>query len=564
MRVTTDHWAAAFLGLAAVLALGCDDSTAPTSGAIRTVVATTGALLDIDPNGYTVSIDGGPNQVLANSGAVTTSGLQAGNHLVQLGDVASNCTVDGTNPRSVDVVAAHVDVFFVVSCIANIGSISISTVTTGPDQDPDGYSVSVSGVGGVSIPANGTNYVSVREGFVAVELTGMSGNCVVDGANPRTVNVPFGDWAYVAFTIRCVPAGTLRVTTATTGTFLDPSGYQLDIRLQGASSGTLTSLLTNGTVTVPGLLGNYLLTVLEIAPNCNTVGPNPRAVAVAASGETSVTVDIACDTPRELAFVSVVGANADISIIASNGTGAHRITTQTASDVDPAWSPDGSRIAFTSERDGNSEIYVMNADGTNPVRLTNVVAPDFRPAWSPDGTRIAFASTRDGNTEIYVMNADGANPVRLTNNTAYDFDPAWSPDGSRIAFSSDREGGGGIWIMNADGSGLTRLTTNSQGDRQPAWSPDGTRIAFARASISTSDIFTINPDGSGLAQLTRGIENAADPAWSPDGRKIALGAVPRSCGWYDYYCDPYIVVVSTEGVPYSSLTTFASNPAWRP
>jgi Tol biopolymer transport system component len=575
MRVTTDHYAAAFLGLAAALALGCGDSTAPavpTTGALRITVSTESAAADVDPDGYTVSIDGGPDHVLRINDALTIPDLPKGDHVVQLGGVASNCSIGGSNPLSVYVPGpvAPATVPFVVSCVAKTGSIHISVATSGPDPDPDGYLViltGVPGVGGGSIPANGTrDFYEVREGPVGVELTGMAGNCVVDGANPRTVNVAFGATVAVAFTIQCVAAGSIRVTTATTGAGLDPNGYELDIRLQGASSGTSTALLTNGTVTVSGLLGNYLLTLLDVMPNCDVVMPNPRLVAVAVGSPTIVTLDVTCAAPRELAFVSVDGANADISIVASNGSGAHRITTQLRSDLDPAWSPDGGRIAFTSERDGNREIYVMNADGTNPVRLTNVGAPDEQPAWSPDGRRIAFVSARDGNGEIYVMNADGTSPVRLTSNTAYDADPAWSPDGSRIAFSSDRDGSVGIWVMNADGSGATRLTTNTRGDRQPAWSPDGTRIAFSRASNNNSDIFIMKADGSGVTQLTRGVDNAADPAWSPDGRKIALGATPTNCGYYDYYCDPYpyVLVVSTDGIPYTALVSPASNPAWRP
>jgi len=402
---------------------------------------------------------------------------------------------------------------------------------------------------------------------VEVGLTGVSGNCAVNGANPRTVIVAYGATVEVAFALQCVPAGSLRVTTATTGPYLDPTGYDLDLRIQEAGSSTHAAAFTNGTVTVSGLLpGNYLLTVLDMAPNCDAVTPNPRVVAVSGGSETSVTIDITCDASREFAFVGGTGPNADIYVMASTGGAVSRITTQQGSDADPAWSPDGSSIAFASERDGNLEIYVMNRNSQSLARLTNVAAADFQPAWSPNGARIAFVSARDGNAEIYVMNADGSSPVRLTTHTARDADPAWSPDGSRIAFSSDRDGTSGIWIMNVDGSGLTRLTTNSLGDWQPAWSPDGTRIAFTRKAINNSAIFIVNTDGSGITQLTKGIDNAADPAWSPDGRKIALAAVPPPCGWYDYDCDPYILVVSADGIPYSSLTTPvpAFNPAWRP
>jgi Tol biopolymer transport system component len=561
------HLATTLLALA-MLSLGCDDSTAPVTGAIGITVSTVGDTIDRDHDGYALSVDGGPAQAVSVNASLTIASIPPGNHLVRLDGLAPNCSVSGTNPRSVEVVANFVAVSFSVSCIAKTGSIHVSTATSGSEMDPDGYVVTVGGVSRAEMPANGTASISdLREGTYPVTLVGLSGNCVVDGANLRTVTITFGATVEVAFTIRCVPAGGLRLTTATTGPYLDPNGYDLELRLEGPSSATHATLLTNGTVTLSGLLpGNYRLTLFDIVPNCDAVSSNPRIVAVAAGSETSVTVDITCDAPRQLAFVIGTGLNADIYVTASNGVGASRITTQLGSDADPAWSPDGSRIAFAAERDGNLEIYTMNANGESPVRLTNVPGADYRPAWSPDGARIAFVTARDGNAEIYVMNADGASPVRLTSNIARDADPTWSPNGSRIAFSSDRDGSGGIWVMNADGSGLTRLTSNSLGDSQPAWSPDGTRIAFSRKRINNSDIFIVNTDGSGLTQLTKGIDNAADPAWSADGRKIALAAVPPPCGWYDYDCDPYVLVVSAEGVPYSWLTTPvpAFNPAWRP
>jgi len=83
-----------------------------------------------------------------------------------------------------------------------------------------------------------------------------------------------------------------------------------------------------------------------------------------------------------------------------DGSDAMRLTTNSAGDFGPSWSPDGSKIAFWSDRDGNSEIYVMNADGSEQTRLTDNSASDQEPAWSPDGRRIAFVSSRDGFTAI--------------------------------------------------------------------------------------------------------------------------------------------------------------------
>ena len=74
----------------------------------------------------------------------------------------------------------------------------------------------------------------------------------------------------------------------------------------------------------------------------------------------------------------------------------------------------------------------------------------IEPAWSPDGTRIAFASKREGSFDIYAMNADGSETVRLTSTREDDSHPSWSADGERIVFS--RGVPGDLWVMNADGS----------------------------------------------------------------------------------------------------------------
>ena len=130
------------------------------------------------------------------------------------------------------------------------------------------------------------------------------------------------------------------------------------------------------------------------------------------------------------------------------------------------------KIVFVSSRDGTSsfEIYVMDVDGSNQRRLTDNSAWDLAPTWSPDGSRIAFESNRDGNDEIYVMDADGSNQRRLTDNPAWDSFASWSPDGSRIAFSSKRDGNIEIYVMDADGSNQRRLTDNPAWDWLPSWS----------------------------------------------------------------------------------------------
>lgn len=233
-------------------------------------------------------------------------------------------------------------------------------------------------------------------------------------------------------------------------------------------------------------------------------------LALGAAAPASATVPGA---DGSIAFDSERDGNPEIYTMNPDGTGQTRRTTNPASDQNPVWSPEGTRIAFHSLRDGNSEVYVMNADGTGQTRLTTNPATDANPTWSPNGDQIAFQTSRDGNNEIYRMNADGSNQTRLTTNLASDFRPSWSASGTKIAFGSQRDGNNEIYSMNPDGTGQTRLTVNPAPEQHPAWLASSAQLAFVRAS----EIVRMNADGSGQALLTTTANNTGPAGSAGDG-----------------------------------------------
>jgi TolB protein len=184
-----------------------------------------------------------------------------------------------------------------------------------------------------------------------------------------------------------------------------------------------------------------------------------------------------------------------------------------------AWSADGRRLLFTQAREYNDlEIYTTPDDGSNVKPLTSNSVDDLQPSWSPDGTRLAFVRVRGRSADIWVMNADGSEQRLVTRNG---FDPGWTSDGNRIVFSR--------YVGPTVEPYSTYAVTVSSGKEEMlvpggyhgAPSPDGTRLAFLRGPLG--ELVIASADGSGAMPLTPA-DTTDSLSWSPDGGTIAFGS----------------------------------------
>ncbi|MCQ1536672.1 PGF-pre-PGF domain-containing protein [Methanosarcina sp. KYL-1] len=267
--------------------------------------------------------------------------------------------------------------------------------------------------------------------------------------------------------------------------------------------------------------------------------------------------------------------NGEIYRMFSNGSGEMQLTDTGGGAGYHSWSPDGSKILYSFLIDDlNCNIWVMNADGSAETRLTGFEDSPLQfgrheyGTWSPTGSKIAYVASLD-DIEAYVitMNADGsdkqviAGPVEM----CYINYPAWSPDASKIAFATDplvteRY----IGIVNSDGSGLITipngfLTSCTQSWQSQVWSPDGSKILYSSDESGNEDIYIINADGTGKTRLTTDAGDEHDPRFSPDGSRILFVS-----GWGG---NSDIWVMDADGSNKVQLTTdtaYDSDPMWSP
>ena len=153
------------------------------------------------------------------------------------------------------------------------GIVEVAINTRGDNPGPGRYSLIVDGDLAYDLPAAGSVTLELSRGEHSVRLAGLAGNCVVNGANPRTVVVGSGGGP-LSFDVVCeqVPVNDLTVFVSTTGSIVDPDGYGLSVA--GVSQ---RPIAINAVETYTGLTpGVHLITLKDLAAGCAVVGGNPQ------------------------------------------------------------------------------------------------------------------------------------------------------------------------------------------------------------------------------------------------------------------------------------------------
>ncbi len=197
--------------------------------------------------------------------------------------------------------------------------------------------------------------------------------------------------------------------------------------------------------------------------------------------------------------------------------------------VDPAWSPDGTRLAYSSDRGGTLDIWLHDLASGEDRQLTHHPDAAVSAAWSRDGTFIAFL---DQNGALHTVEV-ATGKVRQVFGAIWEpGKPSWSPDGKTLALAAFkpysprfREGLSEILTVDvATGKAryqpvLPHKSLGTRGDDGPVWSPDGKSLAF----VFASRLYLVNVDATGQFTGTpRPINDEVTdaPTWSGDSASL--------------------------------------------
>ncbi len=272
------------------------------------------------------------------------------------------------------------------------------------------------------------------------------------------------------------------------------------------------------------------------------------------------------------AYVSEKTGLPQIFIGSTTSGNSTQVTNVSEGACQPEWSPDGIRLAFISpcppkaeiagkqEPYSGSGLFLLAVNDGQIIPIPSPPGGDIEPSWSPDGTRIAYTSIRANYPQIFIFEIATENTEQITDTTGGNRQPVWSQDGNQLAFSSYRKGSWQIWISAPDGSDPMPFSVQNNGAAFSAdWSPDGKTIVFSQTNSLRLVSKSANDANAQEFVLNPRLTGAANPDISPDGRWILFDS--KIGGNYQVYR------ISIYGSGAESLTPgdeISYHPVWKP
>lgn len=230
----------------------------------------------------------------------------------------------------------------------------------------------------------------------------------------------------------------------------------------------------------------------------------------------------------------------DIWRVPTAGGKAVRLTTNTATDGQPKYSPDGRKIAFISDRTGHDQVFVMSASGGPAKQLTYHTEGYDLQDWFPDGQHLLVLGSRDhhwrSSSRFLKIDAAKRSAEELIFD-GYGSEGKVSPDGEKLLFVREgerwwRKGYTGarsaqIWSYEFSTRKFVKLVDTPAGNRSPAWGADSQSFYYcssAGAENGARNLWQYNFGSKKTTQLTKFDDDlVTSPTVSANGKTIVMG-----------------------------------------
>jgi hypothetical protein len=179
------------------------------------------------------------------------------------------------------------------------GTLALTVTTTGTSPDPDGYTLTLSGVEDVvvTLPSNGAVTVpGLKPGTWHIAVAGVAPNCGVTGGQLQVV-IDSAATEPLLLEVHCSTGGVgqIKVIVSTTSIPPAPAGFSFHVSIDGNPG---TSVLANGSVTLSGISVGGHQVHLSVPSFCGSsfLGPPPpdQTVTVSSGAITIVTFNVFC------------------------------------------------------------------------------------------------------------------------------------------------------------------------------------------------------------------------------------------------------------------------------
>jgi serine/threonine-protein kinase len=191
----------------------------------------------------------------------------------------------------------------------------------------------------------------------------------------------------------------------------------------------------------------------------------------------------------------------------------------------PRVSPDGQRVTFEAAGDGGRTVYETTVHVHDLVRGTvsrlTESGSESQTVWRPDGKGMAVYARRQDDAGIYLRDAGGREQLVLRNDDAgVNLRPeSFSPDGTVLAYARQQGSRHSIWLLTLGDKPVARsFTRGTSSEHSPKFSPNGRWVAYVASDGERSDVHVRGyPSGEPIPVSPSG---GTGPVWSRDGRTL--------------------------------------------